>query len=66
MEELARVLASEDGADLAERFAGPLEFGTAGLRGVLGAGPSRMNRAVVRRTTRGPGALPARDARRRT
>jgi phosphomannomutase len=39
--------------DLRERFRGPLEFGTAGLRGVLGAGESRMNRAVVVRTTAG-------------
>jgi phosphomannomutase len=39
--------------DLADRFIGPLEFGTAGLRGVLGAGETRMNRAVVRRTTLG-------------
>jgi phosphomannomutase len=39
--------------DLADRFAGSLEFGTAGLRGVLGAGPNRMNRAVVIRTTHG-------------
>ncbi|MDY7228532.1 phospho-sugar mutase [Hyalangium rubrum] len=52
-EELARVLASGDTVDLADRFAGNLEFGTAGLRGVLGAGPNRMNRAVVRRTTAG-------------
>ncbi len=34
-------------ADLADRFAGRLEFGTAGLRGAMGAGPNRMNRAVV-------------------
>jgi phosphomannomutase len=33
--------------DLADRFAGRLEFGTAGLRGALGAGPNRMNRTVV-------------------
>jgi phosphomannomutase len=39
--------------DLADRFAGALEFGTAGLRGILGAGPNRMNRAVVLRTTHG-------------
>jgi phosphomannomutase len=39
--------------DLADRFAGTLEFGTAGLRGVVGAGPNRMNRAVVARATWG-------------
>lgn len=38
-------------AELADRFAGRLEFGTAGLRGVVAAGPNRMNRAVVRGTT---------------
>jgi phosphomannomutase len=40
-------------AELQDRFAGSLEFGTAGLRGVIGGGPNRMNRAVVRRTTAG-------------
>ena len=39
--------------DLADRFAGMLEFGTAGLRGALGAGPNRMNRVVVIRTAAG-------------
>ncbi|MET4059075.1 phosphomannomutase [Arthrobacter sp. UYP6] len=39
--------------ELEERFAGTLEFGTAGLRAALGAGPRRMNRVVVRRTAAG-------------
>jgi phosphomannomutase len=34
-------------ADLADRFAGRLAFGTAGLRGELGAGSNRMNRVLV-------------------
>jgi phosphomannomutase len=39
--------------DLRDRFAGTLEFGTAGLRGALGAGPNRMNRVVVVRAAAG-------------
>jgi phosphomannomutase len=38
-------------AELADRFSARLEFGTAGLRGAIGAGPNRMNRAVVRAAT---------------
>ena len=34
-------------ADLADRFEARLTFGTAGLRGALGAGPNRMNRVLV-------------------
>ena len=52
-DELRALLAQPDLAatDLADRFAGALAFGTAGLRGVMGAGSNRMNRAVVVRTT---------------
>lgn len=53
--------------ELADRFSGLLEFGTAGLRGALGGGPHRMNRAVVIRAAAGlvhylADALPAEGA----
>ncbi|CAB4768122.1 unannotated protein [freshwater metagenome] len=57
------VEAGGDPTDLADRFDGTLEFGTAGLRGALGAGPNRMNRAVVLRAAAGLAAyLPSRGA----
>jgi phosphomannomutase len=40
-------------AALRDRFGARLQFGTAGLRGLLGAGPSRMNRVLVRRVAAG-------------
>ena len=39
--------------DIKERFAVALKFGTAGLRGILGAGSNRMNIYVVRQATQG-------------
>ncbi|MFG2986072.1 phospho-sugar mutase [Streptomyces sp. NPDC048258] len=52
-DELAKLIEAGDTADLADRFSGTLQFGTAGLRGELGAGPMRMNRAVVIRAAAG-------------
>ncbi|MDI6944148.1 phospho-sugar mutase [Microbacterium barkeri] len=58
-EELSGLIARAEGgdaaasADLASRFAGRLAFGTAGLRGELGAGPMRMNRVLVAQAAAG-------------
>ncbi len=51
--ELQGLLDAGDGAGLAERFAGPLAFGTAGLRAPVRGGPQGLNRAVVRRAAAG-------------
>ncbi len=45
-------LAGND-AEIKERFYCELEFGTGGLRGVLGAGTNRINKYIVRKTTQG-------------
>ena len=50
-EELASIQGKED--EIKDRFAVALKFGTAGLRGVLGAGTNRMNIYVVRQATQG-------------
>jgi len=50
---LQHYLDTENEAELKSSFSGFIEFGTAGLRGALGPGPSRMNRAVVGRTAAG-------------
>jgi len=51
--EVEQLLAGGDDAALRVRFDGRLTFGTAGLRGPVRAGPTGMNRAVVRRTAAG-------------
>ncbi|WP_328445170.1 phospho-sugar mutase [Amycolatopsis sp. NBC_00438] len=55
---VARALGGDAAAadEVADRLAGPLEFGTAGLRGPVRAGPNGMNVAVVTRTTAGVAA----------
>jgi phosphoglucomutase len=43
----------EDSKEIEDRFYCDLEFGTGGMRGVLGAGTNRMNKYVIRKITQG-------------
>ncbi|MFH9467949.1 phospho-sugar mutase [Streptomyces clavifer] len=52
-EELAGLIDAGDLVALEDRFSSTLQFGTAGLRGEIGAGPMRMNRSVVIRAAAG-------------
>src|SRR5215207_1480252 len=51
--ELRSLMEAQSWTELADRFSGPLTFGTAGLRGPMRAGPNGMNLAVVRQAAAG-------------
>ena len=49
----AELLAIEDAKELEDRFYCELKFGTGGMRGVMGMGPNRMNKYMIRKATKG-------------
>lgn len=51
--EIERMLASEDQTELVDSFYKDLEFGTGGLRGIMGAGANRMNKYTIGMATQG-------------
>lgn len=54
-QELSRLDPVKDAAEIEDRFYRDLEFGTGGLRGIMGAGTNRMNRYTVGKATKGLG-----------
>ncbi len=54
-EELQHLVDTNDQQEINDRFGSRLAFGTAGLRGKVGAGPNRMNRLVIQETATGLG-----------
>ena len=52
-DEIARMLESEDQSELIDSFYKDLEFGTGGLRGIIGIGSSRMNKYTIGAATQG-------------
>ena len=52
-EEVEALIKADDSKELEDRFYRDLEFGTGGLRGVIGGGYNRMNSSVVSRATQG-------------
>ena len=60
-DELQALIDGDNQDELSRRFSSRLEFGTAGLRGVVGAGPAMMNRLVIRETSAGLGAYVLRE-----
>lgn len=59
--ELQDLIDRNDIDELTSRFTGRLQFGTAGLRGALGAGPQRMNRVIVAQAAAGLAAYLVRE-----
>ncbi len=53
IEEVKQLIKNNDKNELTDRFYRDLEFGTAGLRGVIGGGTNRMNPYVIKRATQG-------------
>lgn len=53
--ELQLLITNKNDDELHDRFKGRLVFGTAGLRGLVGCGPNRMNRLVIQETATGLG-----------